>query len=188
LARRLPDRPANKIADLLRGIGKPRGSLWPPDRLRSPRSGPLAGTGRMDILVAPTLALRQSRGASSRYPAVAQRCGSEQPCVRPVNAVHVTAGHNAFRGSGPGQEHAFDNALARVGCPDRRIDRLGTTWCCPSNRHITPDARTASSGSQPERTNPQGVKQQSRALLTKRGMQTKHSQVLPQRLASRRAR
>jgi hypothetical protein len=48
---------------------------------------------------------------------------SEQPCVRPVNAAHVTAGHNAFRGSGPGHEHAFDNALARVGCPDRQIDR-----------------------------------------------------------------
>src|SRR5712672_2333207 len=28
---------------------------------------------------------------------------SEQPCVRPVSAVHVTAGHNALRGSGPGQ-------------------------------------------------------------------------------------
>src|SRR5262245_58067322 len=30
---------------------------------------------------------------------------SEQPCVRPVSAVHVTAGHNALRGSGPGQKH-----------------------------------------------------------------------------------
>src|SRR5262249_30326533 len=57
---------------------------------------------------------------------------SEQPCVRPVSAVHVTAGHNALRGSGPGQKHAFDNALARVGCPDRRIDRLCITCCSPS--------------------------------------------------------
>jgi hypothetical protein len=57
---------------------------------------------------------------------------SEQPCVRPVCAVHVTAGHNALRGSGPGQYHAFDNALARVGCPDRRIDRLCITCCLPS--------------------------------------------------------
>src|SRR5215468_4797045 len=32
---------------------------------------------------------------------------SEQPCVRPVSAVHVTAGHNALRGSGPGQKLAF---------------------------------------------------------------------------------
>jgi len=57
---------------------------------------------------------------------------SEQPCVRPVSAVHVTAGHNALRGSDPGQYHAFDNALARVGCPDRRIDRLCITCCLPS--------------------------------------------------------
>src|SRR6266436_610103 len=47
---------------------------------------------------------------------------SVQPCVRPVDAVHMTAGHNALRGSGPGHKPAFDNALAQVGCPDRRID------------------------------------------------------------------
>jgi hypothetical protein len=56
---------------------------------------------------------------------------SEQPCVRRASAVHVTAGHNALRGSGPGQLHAFDNAVARVGCPDRRIDRLCITCCSP---------------------------------------------------------
>jgi hypothetical protein len=33
----------------------------------------------------------------------------------------MTAGHNALRGSGPGQKPAFDDALAQVGCPDRRI-------------------------------------------------------------------
>src|SRR5262249_20513654 len=42
------------------------------------------------------------------------------------------AGHNALRGSGPGQNLAFDNALAHVGCPDRRIDRLCITCCSPS--------------------------------------------------------
>jgi hypothetical protein len=62
---------------------------------------------------------------------VASQVWSEQPCVRPVSAVHLTAGHNALRGSGPGQEHAFDNALAQVGCPDRRIDRLCITCCSP---------------------------------------------------------
>ena len=56
---------------------------------------------------------------------------SVQPCVRPVGAVHMTAGHNALRGSGPGQKNAFDDALARVGCPDRRIDRLCFTCCSP---------------------------------------------------------
>ena len=55
------------------------------------------------------------------------------PCVRPLDAVHMTAGHNALRGSGPGQKLAFDiNAMARVGCPDRRIDRLCITCCSPS--------------------------------------------------------
>src|SRR5476649_3085106 len=57
---------------------------------------------------------------------------SVQPCVRPIGAAHMTAGHNALRGSGPGQKHAFDNALAHVGCPDRRIDRLCITCCLPS--------------------------------------------------------
>ena len=63
---------------------------------------------------------------------------SVQPCVRPVDAVHMTAGHNALRGSGPGQKRAFDNALALVGCPDRRSDRLCITCCSPSqhSHHI----------------------------------------------------
>ena len=57
---------------------------------------------------------------------------SVQPCVRPVRAAHKAAGHNALRGSGPGQKPAFDEALAHVGCPDRRIDRLCITCCSPS--------------------------------------------------------
>ena len=56
---------------------------------------------------------------------------SGQPCVRPISAVLMTAGHNALRGSGPGQFHAFDNAVAHVGCPDRQIDRLCITCCLP---------------------------------------------------------
>ena len=55
---------------------------------------------------------------------------SVQPCVRPFGAVHMTAGHNALRGSGPGQNRAFRDAVALMGCPDRQIDRL---------LHITPD-------------------------------------------------
>jgi hypothetical protein len=57
---------------------------------------------------------------------------SVPPCVRPFDAVHMTAGHNALRGSGPGQIPAFDNAVALVGCPDRRIDRRCITCCSPS--------------------------------------------------------
>ena len=57
---------------------------------------------------------------------------SVQPCVRPLSAAHGAAGHNALRGPGPDQKHAFDDALAQVGCPDRRIDRLRITCCSPS--------------------------------------------------------
>src|SRR6516225_7409501 len=60
---------------------------------------------------------------------------SEQPCVRPVYAVHMTAGHNALRGSGPGQKHAFEDAMALVGCPDRPIDRHCIT-CCSSSQPL----------------------------------------------------
>ena len=72
---------------------------------------------------------------------------SVQPCVRPISAVHVTAGHNALRGSGPGQKLAFDNAVAHVGCPDRRIDRLCITCCSPSqpSHHAGCPARSRSS-------------------------------------------
>ena len=47
---------------------------------------------------------------------------SVQPCVRPVSAVRMTAGHNALRGSGPDQQPAFKgctgtNGLSRS--PDR---------------------------------------------------------------------
>jgi hypothetical protein len=41
----------------------------------------------------------------------------------------MTAGHNALRVSGPDQKDAFDDAMAQVGCPDRRIDRLCITCC-----------------------------------------------------------
>ena len=61
----------------------------------------------------------------------ASQVWSEQPCVRPLYAVHMTAGHNALRGSGPGQNPALDSAVARVGCPDLRIDRICIT-CCSS--------------------------------------------------------
>ena len=69
---------------------------------------------------------------------------SVQPCVRPFNAVHMTAGHNALRGSGPDQQLAFENVLAHVGCPDRWIDRLCFTCCSPSqpSRHAGCPARS----------------------------------------------
>src|SRR5260370_3504436 len=62
---------------------------------------------------------------------------SVQPCVRPFDAVNMTAGHNAPRGSGPDQTPAFDNASTQLGCPYRRIDRLCSA-VRPPNLHITP--------------------------------------------------
>src|SRR5208283_5672061 len=55
-------------------------------------------------------------------------------------------GHNALRGSGPGQKPAFDNALAHVGCPNRPIDRLCITRCSPSqpSHHAGCPARSRS--------------------------------------------
>src|SRR6476659_5689113 len=72
---------------------------------------------------------------------------SVRPCVRPFSAVHMTAGHNGLRGSGPDQQLAFKNAMAHVGCPDRRIDRLCITCCSPSqpSRRASCPARFRSS-------------------------------------------
>ena len=89
---------------------------------------------------------------------------SVQPCVRPLSAAHRAAGHNALRGSGPGQKHAFDNALAHVGCPDRRIDRLCITCCSPfptfTSRRMsdaisfTPQARRVACSARPWPSSP----------------------------------
>jgi hypothetical protein len=58
-----------------------------------------------------------------RLSAVTELDWSVQPCVRPLSAVYMTAGHNVLRGSGPDQKLAFDVAPTHVGCADRRIDR-----------------------------------------------------------------
>ena len=42
-----------------------------------------------------------------------------------------TAGHNAIRGSGPNQKHAFKDALTQAGSPDPRIDLVCITSSCP---------------------------------------------------------
>jgi len=67
---------------------------------------------------------------------------SVQPCVRPVKAVRMTAGHNALRGSDPGQKLAFDHVLPLVGCPDRRIDRPPLHYV-PALRRCPGDFRLA---------------------------------------------
>jgi hypothetical protein len=63
---------------------------------------------------------------------------SVQPCVRPVGAAHMTAGHNAFRGSGPGQKPAFEMhwhkwVVLIAGSTGSALRAVG-----PPNLHITP--------------------------------------------------
>jgi hypothetical protein len=66
---------------------------------------------------------------------------SVRPCVRPVCAVHMTAGQNALRGSGPGQKPAFKDAMALVGCLTAGSTGSALRAVRPPNLHITPDTR-----------------------------------------------
>jgi hypothetical protein len=45
--------------------------------------------------------------------------------VRPLGSVHMTAGDDALRGSGPVQKPAFDDAIAQVGCVGGCGEALG---------------------------------------------------------------
>src|SRR5208283_93784 len=88
----------------------------------------------------------------------------------------MTAGHNALRGSGPGQKLAFDDALALVGCPDRRIDRFCITCCLPfptftSRRGIRRDLVYAASATGSLYRSPLAIMAQTiRAILLARAM------------------
>ena len=57
--------------------------------------------------------------------------GRVRSCVRPVLCGGEAAGHNALRGSGPNQKHAFKDALTQTGSPDLRIDLVCITSSCP---------------------------------------------------------
>src|SRR2546427_8458295 len=66
---------------------------------------------------------------------------SVQPCVRPVYAAHRAAGHNALRGSGPGQKPAFEMqwhmwVVLIAGSTGSALRAVR-----PPNLHITPDGR-----------------------------------------------
>ena len=68
-------------------------------------------------------------------------CWSVRPCVRPVDAVHMTAGHNALRGSGPDQFPAFDNAWGRWVVLTAGSTGSALRAVRPPNLHITPSTR-----------------------------------------------
>ena len=54
---------------------------------------------------------------------------------------HMAAGHNALRGSGPGQKPAFDNALAQWVVLIAGSTGSALRAVRPPNLHITPDGR-----------------------------------------------
>jgi ligand-binding sensor domain-containing protein len=66
---------------------------------------------------------------------------SVRPFVRPVNAVHMTVGHNALRASGHGHKLGFDNAQAFVGCLIVGSTGSALGAVASPNLRITPDAR-----------------------------------------------
>jgi hypothetical protein len=144
----------------------PSRAEWCPDRL-PPRTGPIS-TFRHQLAL-PTSHWASAMGHVWTAPGWQEESSrrslwSEQPCVRPLSAVPMTAGHNALRGSGPDQKHAFGDAMARVGCPDRRIDRHCITCCSPSQplRHaggvrrgvVTPRARRVHCSVHPSPSSP----------------------------------
>jgi hypothetical protein len=63
---------------------------------------------------------------------------SVQPCVRPVCAVHMTAGHNALRGSGPGQKPAFEMQWHKWVVLIAGSTGSALRAVRPPNLHITP--------------------------------------------------
>jgi hypothetical protein len=66
---------------------------------------------------------------------------SVQPCVRPFDAVHVTAGHNALRGSGPDQTPALTMLRPKWVVLIARSTGSALRAVRPPNLHITPVIR-----------------------------------------------
>jgi hypothetical protein len=60
-----------------------------------------------------------------------------QPCVRPVSAVRMTAGHNTLRGSGPGQKPAFPLPVRHAGRRQLRYRKRPIKRCrCLSTQQL----------------------------------------------------
>src|SRR5262252_4114127 len=67
--------------------------------------------------------------------------GAVHRCVRPACAVHMTDGHNALRESGPGQQLAFDHAMAHVGVLIAGSTGTALRAVRPPNLQVTPLCR-----------------------------------------------
>ena len=66
---------------------------------------------------------------------------SVQPYVRPLDAVHMTAGHNALCGSGPCHKLASTMRWHEWVVPIAELTGSALRAVRPPNLHITPDAR-----------------------------------------------
>jgi hypothetical protein len=79
-----------------------------------PNRGVAAATTRLPPLIVrlPLRSPRKRRSLPLKFECESEASrhslGRLQPCVRPLDAVHMTAGHNALRRSGPGQKPAFE--------------------------------------------------------------------------------
>ncbi len=62
-------------------------------------------------------------------------------CIRPFDAVHMTAGHNAFRGSGPGQKLALEVLWPKWVVLITGSTGLHYVLSALSNRSVTPYRR-----------------------------------------------
>jgi hypothetical protein len=88
----------------------------------------------------------EARVRAPRQRGVEWRDRSGQQLPRPWNAKGfvrsppsyrgriTSVGRNTLRGSGPDQKSAVD-AVAHVGCPERRVDRSALRTVCPPNVH-----------------------------------------------------
>ena len=76
---------------------------------------------------------------------------SVRPCVRPVCAVRMTAGHNALRGSGPGQKPAFEMHWHKWVVLIAGSTGSALRAVRPPNLHITPGLGAISTTPPPAR-------------------------------------
>jgi hypothetical protein len=131
----VPNRNLAGASPPISGMG-PIASFWPSaDHFRS---SPGNGHRQADS-ARPKSAIVDGSGLAREI--FTSQAWSVLPCVRPLGAVHMTAGHNALRGSGPGQKHAFDDAVAQWVVLIAGSTGSALRAVRPPNRHIMPGAR-----------------------------------------------
>ena len=94
---------------------------------------PASATAAADVLVQHLLVARAELRNSGSCPQCGTIAEGKYTARRSMPASPATARRDVEDAFAPrGQQLAFDDAMARVGCPDRRIDRLCIKGCSPS--------------------------------------------------------